>query len=126
LPALVDSTVSLSFLLRKMVREVNCYNTICYKIVRFLGPQFCFPRAGWWWARRKGGNRRRAEGIAVTKELNDMHGLAVALYFAGAPGHFEGKEGRGRKGNRISFVRIEPTNTWMASEILIGELLKEL
>jgi hypothetical protein len=34
--------------------------------------------------------------------------------------------GWSRKGNRISFVRIEPTNTGMASEILISELLKEL
>jgi hypothetical protein len=31
-----------------------------------------------------------AEGIALAKELNDMHGLGVALYFAGSLGHFEG------------------------------------
>jgi hypothetical protein len=30
------------------------------------------------------------EGIALAKELNDMHGLGVALYFAGSLAHFEG------------------------------------
>src|SRR5262249_45406234 len=31
-----------------------------------------------------------AKAIALAKELNDMHGLAVALYFSGCLGHFEG------------------------------------
>jgi predicted ATPase len=30
-----------------------------------------------------------AEAISLAKELNDMHGLAVALHFAGFVGHFE-------------------------------------
>jgi predicted ATPase len=30
-----------------------------------------------------------AEAISLAKELNDMHGLAQALYFAGALAHFE-------------------------------------
>ena len=30
-----------------------------------------------------------AESISLAKELNDMHALAVALYFAGYFGHFE-------------------------------------
>jgi hypothetical protein len=30
-----------------------------------------------------------AQGISLAKELNDMHGLAVALHFAGFIGHFE-------------------------------------
>jgi Anaphase-promoting complex subunit 5 len=32
-----------------------------------------------------------AEAISLAKELNDMHGLAVALYFAGFLAHFKGK-----------------------------------
>ena len=47
--------------------------------------------------------RTMAEAISLAKELNDMHGLAVALSFAAVLGHAEG-----------NFAEVEPP----ASELI--------
>jgi hypothetical protein len=44
----------------------------------------------WHFAEISSAKTTMAKAIALAKELNDMHGLAVALYFSGCLGHFEG------------------------------------
>ena len=44
----------------------------------------------WHFAEISSAKTTMAKAIALAKELNDMHGLAVALYFSGCFGHFEG------------------------------------
>jgi hypothetical protein len=44
----------------------------------------------WHFAEISSAKTTMAKAIALANELNDMHGVAVALYFSGCLGHFEG------------------------------------